>query len=60
MGFIFWVLLCSVIFLPTLGCILASSCYRYLGVFSLLVWVGLFLGAVREYLYGRRHDDGQL
>ncbi len=59
MGIWFWVLLFSVIFLPTLGCILASAAYRYLGIAALVVWTALFAWAWREYLYWKHHDDGQ-
>ncbi len=59
MGFWFWVLLFSVIFLPTLGCVFASTAYRYLGVLSLLAWGGLLLWACKEYFSWKHHDDGQ-
>lgn len=60
MGIWFWLLLGSVIFLPTLGCIFASAAFHYWGVASLAVWVGLFLWAGWEYATWKKHDDGQL
>lgn len=59
MGFWFWILLFSVIFLPTLGCIFASTAYRHFGILSLFVWGALLLWACKEYLNWKRHDDGQ-